>query len=625
VSAPALATAAPSGAAAASRRRAPALLPHVLVVAAAMALWAVSLSQTDPGRMGDLGLVTGLAWTWEAAFALLLGGFVTALVRGDAPRPAAMVLYLGALVLLIHGTAPLLYAEPRYAWTYKHLAVTDLLATRGSVDRSIDIYNNWPGFFAAGAWLQRLSGVPMLQAAAWAMVLFSAATLAAVHYAVTGLTRSPRLAWLATGLFLIGSWVGTEYYSPQAMAFVLAFTLIGLVLRATDPRAVPERVRIIGARAPLRLLARLVARPTGDEAADALLTTRAARLPGRVALAVGAVLWIAIVVSHQLTPALLLAAVGGLLVVRRVPLWVPVAMVAIEAAWLALGWTYLSAHFGLVNAPDVKTPTTMALGHPELGVTLAAYGSRLVVATFAVLTVVGVVRGLRRGRVDLSALALIIAPCLVVPLQAYGGEGIFRAYIFALPWMAVIGGRVLLSARRPSWRALTVGAAAAVIGTGFFFAYFGLERANYMSPDDVATSTYYEHHLAGPDTQAIMIASNFPGPLTGDYVTAHIAPAASFDVVMADYPPFRELRKGTDGAAMLAQVASSSTRKHVYVVLAGSERRYAQLYGLYAPQFVPQLEHALATSRWSQYFRPVYRTSDSVIYAYVGPRVGQTG
>ena len=69
---------------------------------------------------------------------------------------------------MIHGTAPLLFAEPRYAWTYKHIGVVQYINLHGALDASIDIYHNWPGFFALAAWFGRIAGINTpLAYAAW--------------------------------------------------------------------------------------------------------------------------------------------------------------------------------------------------------------------------------------------------------------------------------------------------------------------------------------------------------------------------------------------------------------------------------------------------------------------------
>ena len=98
--------------------------------------------------------------SYFAALLVLLAGFTLAVSR-PVLDPRVLWLYVGALILVLHATTVLLYDEPRYAWTYKHLGVINAIAAHGTVDRTLDIYSNWSGFFALGAWLKatRLSPV----------------------------------------------------------------------------------------------------------------------------------------------------------------------------------------------------------------------------------------------------------------------------------------------------------------------------------------------------------------------------------------------------------------------------------------------------------------------------------
>ena len=130
--------------------------PHARATSASsplvLALWAFALTGANLDKVAGLGLLQALPPIWFAAFALLLVGFAVAL-SGTRPRPLVLALYVLGLVALLHATALLLYDGPRFAWTYKHLGVTELIAATGHAHRSLDIYGNWPGFFAASAWL----------------------------------------------------------------------------------------------------------------------------------------------------------------------------------------------------------------------------------------------------------------------------------------------------------------------------------------------------------------------------------------------------------------------------------------------------------------------------------------
>ena len=110
--------------------------------------------------------------TYFLAFALLIGGFAVAVAQAD-PSPRVLGGYVLALIVVIHATTAILYDEPRYAWTYPHLGVINLIAATGRANRQVDIYNNWPAFFAFNAWFTKTSGLAAIRYAGWAQLFFN--------------------------------------------------------------------------------------------------------------------------------------------------------------------------------------------------------------------------------------------------------------------------------------------------------------------------------------------------------------------------------------------------------------------------------------------------------------------
>ena len=67
--------------------------------------------------------------------------------------------------------------------------------------------------------------------AGWAQVFFNVANVAALRFALRGLTRDERVLWTATVLFLLANWVGQDYLGPQSLGFVLSLVVLGLCVR----------------------------------------------------------------------------------------------------------------------------------------------------------------------------------------------------------------------------------------------------------------------------------------------------------------------------------------------------------------------------------------------------------
>ncbi|HEY1275153.1 MAG TPA: glycosyltransferase [Thermoleophilaceae bacterium] len=598
------------------KRRARRIPPRVgwdlAPLGAALAIWAASLTHVDLDRMGGTGLLAALPATWFLAVSLLLIGFAVAVTR---PRlePWLLGLYVAALILVLHGTTPLLYDEPRYPWVFPHLGVIGAIAETGAVDRSADIYNNWPGFLALGAWLTRLTGVPPSAYAEWAQVFFNLAAVAALQFALRGLSGNGRLVWTATWLFVLGNWVGQDYLAPQAFAFVLALVVLGLALRVELRARLPRTP-------PGRWLAALVDRlrrlmPHGRHVRE---PRPASPLSPRGALVVGGICYLAVVISHQLTPIVLIAGATALaLAARRLPLWVPAAMAVVELWWLALALPYLGKHYTLFD-PDPSSsaaPAGYDPGQGLPGLVLVSHAGEVELLLLAALAALGIARRLRARRWDLPAAILIVAPILAVALNSYGGEGRYRLYLFALPWLCffaagvcvpVTGGRPARAVR--PWRLeLATGALAAC----FLFAYFGLELSNRMSPADVDAAAWFERH-APHDSLLLGLAETFPRRLSARYRSVY-DPAYPGASALLDRATFRGRRLGRDDVPEVAAYARRFGARHTFLIITPNQTHFARLYGLLPDGSVEGLDRALRSSRS---FRLVHARGGASIFRY---------
>ena len=77
---------------------------------------------------------------------------------------------------MLYATAPLVYPEGRYAWLYKTIGVVQYINVHGHLDDSVDIYQNWPGFFSLASWFGKVAGASNpVDYAKWAQPLFELA------------------------------------------------------------------------------------------------------------------------------------------------------------------------------------------------------------------------------------------------------------------------------------------------------------------------------------------------------------------------------------------------------------------------------------------------------------------
>lgn len=151
-------------------RPAPWVLLTIGLLAAAV-LFAFSVIRADGRTVGSYGLLPVLGVTFLAATVLTVGVIVLALRSIRTAWPAA-VAAICLLLVEFNGTQVMFDSTPISSWTYKHFGVVDYIFHGGALNNPLDIYQQWPGFFAAAAGLVRLSGRSELSFANWAQ-LFS--------------------------------------------------------------------------------------------------------------------------------------------------------------------------------------------------------------------------------------------------------------------------------------------------------------------------------------------------------------------------------------------------------------------------------------------------------------------
>jgi GT2 family glycosyltransferase len=576
---------------------------HAVVLTAALAAWGASLSGADLGRVDGFGLLSAMPPTYFFAFALLIAGFISAISRSVIHREL-LALYVVALILVIHGTTPLLYDEPRYAWTFRHIGVINFIAhSGGAVNRDIDVYNNWPAFFALNAWFSSVTGVSPSSYAPWAQVFFNVANVIALRFALLGVTRDERLIWTSTLLFVLANFVGQDYLAPQAFGFLLSLIVLGVCLRCgplvVRPRTRPGRWWVKGLQ---RFRGRLV-RGAG---VDADLPRSPLSPSG--ALVAGGVCSLAVIVSHQLSPVMLLFSLTALsLIGRRIPLWIPIVMGLVEAWWVSLAWPFLIRHFVLFD-PNPGKSAQPAAAHGLAGLDLVTHASWVAVALLTTLAGIGLIRRLRAGHWDLAAAALILGPLFVVGVQSYGGEGRIRIYLFTLPWLCFLAAAACapvtsngLSRVRRSWR---LALASAAVGVSLLFAYFGLEYINRISADDVHAATWFEEHAPRSST-LVSVMGYVPYRLTARYPVVY-----ANSVTLPNNERYRLRRLGRADVARVKSDLRQYKRPR-FIVLSPDQQHYTRLYGLLPPGSLRSLARALSTS---PSFRLVYRRGDASIY-----------
>jgi hypothetical protein len=600
VTTPAVDAPAPPAAVRRSRRRVRAgVVGPVLLVAASLALWALSLDRIDVADLDDLGLVSVLPATYYAGLVVLVGSFCWTLATRRAPGWLYLG-HVGALVLMLHGTPAIIEEVPRFAVTWRHAGITDYIVQHGSVDPGIDAYFNWPGFFILCAAFQELAGLSsMAGLARWGSLFFELLYLAPLLMVFRGLTRDRRVIWASVFLFYATNWIGQDYFSPQAESLFLFLVIVGIVVRwfpAPAPAGTPAPAGLAG---------------LGGQRAALMATL--------------IVVFAAIVPSHQLTPLMALIGVAALVIFKRSDArGLPTLMAVMIAAWVVfMTVAYLSGHIekitgsvGVGQSVGANVNDHVA-GSPQhllvIKVRLALAGG------LWVLGALGFWRLWSHGRRPWTVAILAAAPLGLLPLP-YGGELLLRVCLFSLPFTAFLVASLAFADRRGAAALRRTAVVSGVVLLGligaFLVARYGNERMDAFTSDEVS-AVQVAYDVVPRDAVLMAGGTNTPWKFER-YRDVH------HKVLLAD-PVFRQQEPSALRPGPLADAVAASLRRAAgkrtasYLLLMRSQDAGAELLGTVRPGVLERVRTAVGRS--SQ-FKPVYVTPDAQLYKLPGELPG---
>ena len=560
-----------------------------LFLPASLALWALGVKRTSATALGPYGLPAVLPIVFYAGLALLVVSAGTELAR-RRPSRWRMSMHTVALVVMLYGTAPLLYSQGRYSWLYKTIGVVQYVNEHGQLNHHIDIYQNWPGFFALAAWFGKVAGVASpLAYAKWAQLVFELAALPLLYLIYDALSLTVRQRWLALLVYSASNWIGQDYFSPQALGTLLSLGIMAMALR---------------------WLYMGNSSGNGQRAQESVPADHAARgwrampAPHTAVFCVIIVLvYFVLTFTHELSPYMLAVQLGALGVAGLLrPWWLGIALAAIAVAYLLPRFTYVNSTYGLLNSignffGNVE-PTKFPVAVAPSERLLARCAEVLSVGIWG-LAMTGAWLRRRSGRIILVLVLLAFSPLILLAIEAYGQEGILRVYLFSLPWTAALAALALLDkpgGNHRAGRAVSIAALRPPVAIGlilalFFPVFFGSDRIEVMPQPEVAVVTsFLENAPAGP-----VYCANINAPLadTARYNLFTVKP------IFGKYGLIGQSPVATDIANVIAGNALFSThgRQPVYVLVTPSMIAYNQVYRVTPPSSFPILLSALAHSR----------------------------
>jgi hypothetical protein len=417
-------------------------------------LWcgaALGTSRIVPGVGGFLPKISPV---WYAGLVLLLAGIVLARGKSEVHAMFAVVSLVAALTL----TPALVYGMPGSQSAAKHVDLVQLILSAHHLDRGVNIYDAYSGFFSAVAWVCDLAGIhdSIGLATCWPFVI-GLVGLAELRFFFGRLINSSYRIWVAMTLVVLVDAINQAYFSPQSVGFVLTLGVYGLALGRDWP-GLSDRMRI------------------------ALLVCAGCSLA----------------VTHELSPYIAGGVLTVLVIFRAVrPWYVPATCLLPAIIWALFNWhdvrRFVSfARFGdLSNFTPPKTIATPGLQRLAI-VGESSHALLLGLLVLIALAGVGFARTVRRPQ----AWAFMISAgvgLIAIVVNPYGNEGIFRASLFGIPWLALVAMEALPS-NPPRWMSAVFGTVSVGLLGAYLVSMFGLDNAGVIRPADFQALQAYQAH-----------------------------------------------------------------------------------------------------------------------------------
>jgi hypothetical protein len=584
-------------------------------------LWIIGVATTNTAHLGLYGLPPALPFVFYAGLGLLIISAGIELARAEL-SPMRLGLHAGALAVMLYGTAPVVYSQGRYSWLYKTIGVVQYVKVNGHLTSSIDIYQNWPGFFALAAWFDRVAGVSTpLDYAKWAQLVFELAALPLLYSIYTSLSLPVRHRWLGLMLYSGSNWIAQDYFSPQALSTVLSLGVMAIVLRWMLAGNSPGYLSRDDETPPDRW---------GTQRREG--TARLRRRGAMPFIAALLLLLFVLAFSHELSPYIVTVQLVALAAVGQLrPRWIPLAAAAITIGYLLPHFSYVNSHYGLLSSfgnffSNVQSPSASGTGTPPESQHIIGDCADLLSVGIWLLALVGAWLRRKSRRTVIALLFLTFSPVLVLVGGGYGNEGILRVYLFSLPWAAALAASALAPIRPLSGRkerhsvagatwlnvlskfdrgTLRAPIALAVAIALFFPAFFGNDGSNVMPAAQVATTTAF-------------LEKAQPGMILAPLDDTSISDTAKYnqfplDTIFGPYSILGTRPVTPDVASYLARTVVNYGNGTIpgYVLVMPSMLAYNAAYGVIQPTDINILLSSLQKSR---YWKRIIDDDGTIVY-----------
>jgi hypothetical protein len=414
--------------------------------AAGVLLWILAIHSAHFSHMGSDGLISVLGWPYFLGLAFVIAGFVLELIRRN-PSSWRLLALVVVFVLFLYGTAPAIEPVAELTDSWIHAGFIQYILLHGHPLEGYDARFSWPGAFSMGAVLVKFAGqANALGFIRWFPMVIEFLYLAPLFVIVRYSGVGRRAGWLAIVFYFTANWIFQDYFSPQALNYLFYLVVVAGAFACWRPARVALSSVIPGTLRDRITQSRHIM--TRDRLLGREAETNWTRVQNLGLFLICALIFLAIAMSHQLTPYALFVALLGLLITRRLgrPELV-LLLIVLAAGWLSLGasnyWIgHLNDIFGSIGQFSNKLQsnvTSRVVG----GQTHVYIVELRILITGGFLFMAGI--GFLRRAADSRALEVLVgAPFILLGVQDYGGEGLLRVVLFALPFTSLLAASAFL-------------------------------------------------------------------------------------------------------------------------------------------------------------------------------------
>ncbi|WP_320781366.1 lipopolysaccharide biosynthesis protein [Streptomyces sp. CRN 30] len=571
------------------------------LLSALLLYWVPALALDDAAldRMGGLGLVSVLPTPTLVGAGLLAVVFASLLWTAREHKGLLLVTLL-ATVVSLHALPAVIEAEPRFPTAWQHLGFLDYIDRTGEAVPDLDARWSWPGFFAAAAFVAEACGITdFTEVIRWWPLTMQLLYLAPMFLLTRSMRASWRAKWTGVWIFVLGGWVGQDYFSPQGFTYLLYLVFVAVLL--------------VWFRAPRMLWGK--ARPGEAEVEP---TDRRQRT---VLLAVLVALFAATVPAHQLTPFVMLGVLAVLVLTGRSELrGLPILCGVLVTVWIGfMAEPYWSGHFdelfggiGGVGS-NVTSSVSGRIAEGSSTHKLVLYTRVALAGSVLALACWGWWRRRDHGYRERSLLVLAFVPFLGFGMQSYGGEMALRVFMFALPGAALLAGLALfprtgITAKEREKDQVSLAPLAALMAGlvllgGFLVARWGNEPFERTRAGEVAAMEYVYAH-DDPTVRLLWLSTD---PV--DDVTPAM-PWGARDMEKVQYVPTLAPGDPVLVSGLVKELRDAGPNS--YLMVNRGQVVYLQLDAGYSPTWEPRLLRNLDAR---EDLRRVFANEDVTMYA----------